>query len=651
VTFSYTTPFYTWSDWELELDWLALHGVNLPLAWVGFEAILLDVFRSIGLSDAETISFFSGPAFQSWNRFGNIQGSWNGSLPLDFIADQSVLQKKIVSRMLELGMTPILPAFTGFVPRALVDHYPNATVVNGSRWEDFEVEYTNTTFLEPSDPLFAKLQDKVISTQIEYYGNITSFYTLDQYNENDPYSGALDYLRNVTRGTWQSLKSANPSAVWVMQGWLFYSNIDFWTNERISAYLSGVEEDSDMLVLDLFSESQPQWQRTNSYGGKPWVWNQLHNYGGNMGLYGQIDNVTINPIEALANSTTMVGMGLTPEGQEGNEIMYTLLLEQAWSSTPIDTSQYFHSWTQTRYSGKNTIPSSLYTAWELLRTSAYNNTNLTSNAVPKAIFELAPNVTGLVGRTGHHPTTINYNTSMVVEAWKHMLSAAEEDSGLWTNPAYQHDLVDITRQVFSNAFLSTYKVLISNWNSTATNSTLLATQITTLKSLLSTLDTLLLTLPQFSLSPWLSSARAMASPSFPFIESNQTSSPDFLNFTNTTDSSNATTQAVADYYTLNALNQITLWGPTGEINDYASKSWGGLLGEYYLPRWSVFLDYLAVTRPLEYDAVEAKVGVKEVEVGFQTTGLALVGEEIGARSVRSVIEGDVVGLFKEIGLS
>jgi alpha-N-acetylglucosaminidase len=654
VTFSYTTPFYTWSDWELELDWLALHGVNLPLAWVGFEAILLEVFRSVGLSDPEIIEFFSGPAFQSWNRFGNIQGSWNGSLPLDFIADQSVLQKRIVERMLELGMTPILPAFTGFVPRALVDHYPNATVVNGSRWEDFEIEYTNTTFLEPSDSLFSELQDAVLNKQIEYYGNITSFYTLDQYNENDPYSGDLDYLRNVTRGTWQSLKSANPSAVWVMQGWLFYSNIDFWTNERISAYLSGVEEDEDMLVLDLFSESQPQWQRTNSYGSKPWVWNQLHNYGGNMGLYGQIDNVTINPIEALRNSSTMVGMGLTPEGQEGNEIMYALLLDQAWSSAPIDTSTYFHSWTRTRYSG-NTVPSPLYTAWELLRTSAYNNTNLTSNAVPKAIFELAPNVTGLVGRTGHHPTTINYNTSVVVEAWTHFLAAASAEPKLWTNPAYQHDLVDITRQVFSNAFLGVYKELVHTWNST-TNTTeettlrteTLITQISTLKSLLSTLDTLLLTLPQFSLSPWLASARAMSSPGFPFVDSNQTTPL----ASNDTSVSNPSYNAsdMADYYTLNALNQITLWGPTGEINDYASKSWGGLVGAYYLPRWTAFLDYLSRTTVPDYKAAEARAGVKAVEVAFQTTGLSLVDEKVGARSVRSVLEEEVVGLLKDLGL-
>ena len=36
----------------------------------------------------------------------------------------------------------------------------------------------------------------------------------------------------------------------------------------------------------------------------------------------------------------------------------------------------------------------------------------------------------------------------------------------------------------------------------------------------------------------------------------------------------------------NARNQITLWGPRGEINDYAGKiGWSGLVSSYYLPRW------------------------------------------------------------------
>jgi alpha-N-acetylglucosaminidase len=632
VTFSYTSPFWSWQDWELELDWLALRGVNLPLAWVGFEKILLDVFREIGLTDNEILPFFSGPAFQSWNRFGNIQGSWGDEMPLSWIDSQFELQKQILERMLELGMTPILPAFTGFVPRSLTNAYPNATVVNTSQWEDFPPEYTNTTFLEPSDSLFAELQKQVIIKQIEYYGNITQFYTLDQYNENDPYSGDLDYLRNITRGTWQSLKAANSAAVWVMQGWLFYSNLDFWTNSRIEAYLSGVEVDSDMLILDLFSESQPQW-------------NELHDYGGNQGLYGQIDNVTINPIAALAKSSSLVGFGLTPEGQEGNEIMYSLLLDQAWSPVPIDTNQYFHAWVTTRYShatncSSDPLPPGLYEAWELLRISAYNNTHLASNAVPKSIFELAPNITGLINRTGHHPTTLNYNTTLVVEAWQALLAAADEEKTLWDHPAYQHDLVDVMRQVFANTFLSDYEQLVTAWNTTTpTNAS--AALVTSLSSRLlenlDSLDALLNTLPQFRLSTWLDSARARAS--------------DSANSTSTSLNQTVNTTALADFYAYTALNQVTLWGPDGEINDYASKQWGGLVGPYYGARWRTFLNYLGTVTPKTYNATIARHGVEAVEAEYQTSGLFKSGTKMGkkAGSVREVVEGTGVPFLRSSG--
>lgn len=40
----------------------------------------------------------------------------------------------------------------------------------------------------------------------------------------------------------------------------------------------------------------------------------------------------------------------------------------------------------------------------------------------------------------------------------------------------------------------------------------------------------------------------------------------------------------------NARNQITMWGPSEQINDYASKQWNGLVGNYYKPRWQMFLD-------------------------------------------------------------
>lgn len=45
-------------------------------------------------------------------------------------------------------------------------------------------------------------------------------------------------------------------------------------------------------------------------------------------------------------------------------------------------------------------------------------------------------------------------------------------------------------------------------------------------------------------------------------------------------------------YEYNARNQITLWGPNGEIRDYANKQWSGMVADYFKPRWELFLHAL-----------------------------------------------------------
>lgn len=592
VTFSYTTAFWTWEDWELELDWAALRGVNLILAWVGYEKVLLDSLREIGMTDEEILPFFSGPAFQAWNRLGNIQGSWGGhGVSIAWIEAQFELQKKIVSRIVELGMTPVLPAFPGFVPPAIKRVRPHATVVNGSQWSGFQKKFTEVSFLSPLDRTFADLQKSVISRQMRAFGNITHVYALDQFNEINPASGELGYLRNLSLHTWQSLKAVNPAAVWMMQGWLFYDKKDFWDSNRISAYLSGVERNDDMLILDLYSESKPQWQRTESYFGKPWIWCQLHDFGGNMGMYGQIMNITSDPIEALNKSNSLVGFGLTMEGQEGNEIVYDLLLDQAWSATPIDTRAYFQSWVRSRYSRNFSVPNELYTAWDLLRKTVYNNTNLTTYSVTKSIFEISPDIAGLVGRVGHYPTptSINYDPMVLNEVWSLFMNATRKEPSLWHNPAYEYDMVDITRQLMGNAFVNVYSVLITSWKSETENRTTKVTsQSERLLNLLSAIDKVLSCNENFSLATWISSAR------------------DWGNTTET-----------KDFFEYNARNQITLWGPTGEISDYASKAWAGLISSYYKPRWSIFVDYLGENNQTSYNETELKAKLHGFEMSWQ----------------------------------
>lgn len=584
VTFSYTSAFWSWEEWELQLDWLALRGVNLPLQWLGYEKVLMDTFKHVGMTDDQISTFLSGPGFQAWNRFGNIQGSWNGTLPFAWVNDQFELGKKVANRMVELGMTPVMPAFTGFVPRAFVDIHNSSNLVNSSQWNGFPEQNTYDTLLEPQDPMFAKMQKYFITQQKKDFGNISSIYTLDQFNELTPASGDASYLKATANSTIESLKAVDPNAVWMMQGWLFFNLESFWTNDRIEAFLSGVTNNQDMLILDLYSEVVPQWQRTKSYFQKSWIWCYLHDFGGNMGLYGNMHNETVVPVETHSESDSMVGMGVTMEGQEGNEITYALVLDQAWSKTPVKTAPWVQAWAKRRYQGKSTTAVSQ--AWEMLRTSVYSNNDTNVPAVPRSLVVVEPATSGLLtsGPRQTQPTVISYDPKVLIKAWRLLVEAATKDSKLLNIAPFHHDLTDVTRQVLANAITPAYNDLISAWNVTSSTSTSVQKAGKKLIQILATLDEVLYTDPDFILAKYIKDAVA-----------------------------NANSKSSQAYFEYNLRNQVTLWGPLGEINDYAAKEWAGLVGQYYQVRWQMFVDYLSKTTPDTYNSTKFESDIYNFE--------------------------------------
>ena len=61
----------------------------------------------------------------------------------------------------------------------------------------------------------------------------------------------------------------------------------------------------------------------------------------------------------------------------------------------------------------------------------------------------------------------------------------------------------------------------------------------------------------------------------------------------------ATNEEEARLYEFNACNQITLWGPDGQILDYGGKQWAGMMEDYYIPRVRPIEGFFA---PREYYA-------------------------------------------------
>lgn len=105
---------------------------------------------------------------------------------------------------------------------------------------------------------------------------------------------------------------------------------------------------------------------------------------------------------------------------------YDVLLDQAWSSNAIDRATYVLSWTSRRYYTPN-LPSVAVDAWQLLSSTVYSNTDPSSQATLKSILEPEPALTGLVNRTGHHPTLISYNNyTTVMPTLKLLIEAGYE---------------------------------------------------------------------------------------------------------------------------------------------------------------------------------------------------------------------------------
>ena len=73
-TFSYTMAFWDWERWEQEIDWMALHGINMPLAAVGYECVWKNIMERLGYSKKDIDDFIAGPAFLAWWEMNNLEG-------------------------------------------------------------------------------------------------------------------------------------------------------------------------------------------------------------------------------------------------------------------------------------------------------------------------------------------------------------------------------------------------------------------------------------------------------------------------------------------------------------------------------------------------------------------------------------------------
>lgn len=567
-TFGYTMPWWKWNDWERFIDWMALNGVNLPLAITGQEVIWHKVWTKLGLSDQEIRNYFTGPAHLPWHRMSNLD-YFQGNLPNSWLNNQEALQKLILARERELNMKPVLPAFAGHVPKELKRLYPKANIHLLSKWGGFPTE-NRSSFLHPLDSLFNVIQKEFLTEQTRLFGT-DHIYGADPFNEVDSPNWEPEYLANVSKNIYASLTAADPKATWLQMTWMFYYDKENWTKPRVQSFVNAVPQDK-MLLLDYYCENTEIWKVTDKYFGQPYIWCYLGNFGGNTMMVGNVKEVGKRIENAFQNGgENLWGIGSTLESFDVNPFMYEYVLDKAWNSH-INDSVWIQNLAD-RYAGTN--DANFREAWRIMYEKIYNSMSRLGQG---NLIDSRPT---LEGNDGWCSPSITYNNKDLCAIWGLMLKSKAK-----SRQSYRFAVVNVGRQVMGNYF----KPLRDNFTKAyKANDPIEMKRISAqMLDLIDEVDALVATCPSiFSLNNWINDAREIG------IDN-----------------------AEKDYYENNARTILTTWGFKSQmLNDYANRNWSGLMSTYYKPRWNMFLNdvMLAASENKQYNHKEFRAKVQQFE--------------------------------------
>lgn len=567
-THSYSMAFWDFDRWQKEIDWMALHGINMPLAITGTDVVWRNTLRRLGYSDKEANEFVAGPAFQAWWLMNNLEG-WGGPNSEQWYADRLQLQKDILAAMKEYGMEPVLPGYSGMVPHDAGERLGVEAMGTG-KWNGF----IRPAFLKTTDPMFDKIAD-IYYQELEKVCGKAKYYSMDPFHEGEIADGV-----NLTEAgsiITAAMKRANPESVWVIQG---------WNENPRKELLDGVAK-GDIVVLDLASEIKPNWgdpdspsltKRSDGYAPHDWMFCMLLNFGGNVGLHGRMDNVIEGYYKALDSryANDMTGFGLTPEGIENNPVMYELASELIWRPEKFTKESWLKGYARARYGASD---SHVDKAWKQLSESIYNCPwgNM-QQGTTESVFCARPSkeVWQVSSWSRMAPY---YKPEAVIAAAKNFAKAASKLGG---NSNYRYDLVDITRQAVAEKGRLTYHKMIKALNERDQKT--FDKESAEFLRLIKEQDRLLSTNAAFSVEPWLEAARSLAH-----------------------------TDEEKDLMESNARHIITTWGPReaseeGGLRDYAHREWSGLLGDLYYTRWATWIEAMKKgdATPIDFYPIDAK---------------------------------------------
>lgn len=541
-TYNYTMSFYSWEEWERELDWMALNGVNLMLVANGSEAVWQNTLRRVGYTEAEIADYLVGPTYNAFLLMGNMEG-WGGPMPQGQIDERAATVQKMLVRMRELGIEPLMTGFVGLMPSNYKDK-TSARVIAQGKWGAF----TRPAILDPTDPEFAEVAAIYYDETKKLYGQDLRFFSGDPFHEGGITAGVE--LGDAGQAVQAQMQQHFPGSVWVLQGWQ--------DNPK-----PGLLEKLDkryVLVQELFGENTDNWSKREGYEGTPFIWASVTNFGERPGLNGKLQRFADEVHRAATGPYAgyMKGVGILPEGIGNNPAVYDLILELPWHAGRVDAAAWIEDHIAARY-GKSDPDVSA--AWKLFLATIHASDIGYQEGPPENILCARPALeVKSVSTWG--PLAKKYDTTKFLEGVRLFAGAQERFAGSET---YRIDLVNLLRQVVSNRADGVFDEVMTAYN--AKDRAAFDASATRFLALHDLENELLGQHPLFRVSTYQQQALA----------------------------SGATPEEQA-YNLRNGMTLITYWGENDRsqdyLHDYAYKEWAGLMTEYYKARWEIWFDYL-----------------------------------------------------------
>ena len=580
-TFGYSMTSWTWTRWQQEIDWMALHGINMPLQIVGLEEVWRKFLtleengtRKYNYSDAEAKEFVAGPAFTAWWGMNNLEGwggtgtdGWGGVQDDAWYKRQQALATQILTLQRDLGMQPVLPGFSGMVPTNFTTKTQIPTDDNGGDWGGFHRPH----IIDPTYSGFADIAKDYYDC-LEAVMGVSQYYSMDPFHEGGSLSSGK--YTEAYKAIYDAMEAAKSGSQWVIQQWQWY----WYQKVSVSAVPEG-----KLIVLDLFSDGKPAFDTYNGYAPQEAVFCAIPNFGGRSGLMGRLQNVTDNYFSYKAKYKSIKGIGTAPEAIEQTPVSYDLIYQLPWmNGVKPDVAEWVENYAVARYGKDNAV---VKEAWSLLRQGPLNYGADGIQGPVEDVWAARPNLdatpasswgTTLGGASG------TYNESrrqMLIDATYKLLSQRDIldlKDGSIQKSNYNYDIVE-----FGGAVIADYAYYLLKGVKEAKdagNTALYEARKNAFLQLILDMDAFRGTNLNFRLGKWTQEARDAAKEAKTY----------------------GATIADEDWYEFNnARTILTTWGDQGQngngawnngLKDYSYRSWQGLMADYYYPRWKYYFD-------------------------------------------------------------